>query len=156
MTLHALLAATILALVGRPDGSYLDHVSSRPAPRAWAAEMAWYIQDASSSHGVDPILLTALYYHESRFDERAVSRRGARGVSQINPRAWPRTWLTIVSAPHRHRVWLQVWHGTRIFAHYQRACGRGWRAVSAYRSGRCPRRQSAATRLVMDTYRSVR
>ena len=155
MTVHAFLVATILALVGRVDGSYIQHVSDRAGPRAWAEQLAWHIEDAATLHGVDPALLTALYYHESRFYERARSKSGARGISQINPRAWPRKWRAIAVAPKAERTRLQVLHGASILRHYAMKCGASWRAVSAYRSGRCMRQKSRNTRKVMATYRSI-
>lgn len=155
MTAHAFLVATILSLVGRIDGTYIHHVSERVGPRAWASELATHIEDAAASYGVDPWLLTALYYHESRFYERARSKQGARGISQINPKAWPRKWRAIEKAPKAERSRLQVFHGASILRHYQKKCGANWRAVSGYRSGRCSKHKSRNTRKVMSTYRLI-
>lgn len=44
------------------------------------------IADAGSKYGVDPNLIAAMAFRESRFDSRAVSRRGAQGVMQLMPR----------------------------------------------------------------------
>jgi membrane-bound lytic murein transglycosylase F len=41
------------------------------------------IAEAARRHEVDPLLLVALIYHESRFDTQAVSRTGVRGIMQI-------------------------------------------------------------------------
>lgn len=41
------------------------------------------ILKASQRYEIDPLLLIALIYHESRFDPEAVSRTGVRGIMQI-------------------------------------------------------------------------
>ncbi|MCL1964673.1 MAG: lytic transglycosylase domain-containing protein [Firmicutes bacterium] len=58
--------------------------------RQWAEEKAKYkfpyrgmIEDYASEAGVDPALVAAVIYHESRFDPSAVSSVGARGLMQI-------------------------------------------------------------------------
>ena len=43
------------------------------------------IEAEAAEHCVDPLLLAALIRQESRFDVRAVSRAGARGMSQVMP-----------------------------------------------------------------------
>ena len=44
------------------------------------------IIEASQKYGVDPNLIAAMAFRESRFDSRAVSRIGAQGVMQLMPR----------------------------------------------------------------------
>ncbi|MEO6260170.1 MAG: transglycosylase SLT domain-containing protein [Thermoanaerobaculia bacterium] len=44
------------------------------------------INEASQKYGVDPNLIAAMAFRESRFDSRAVSRIGAQGVMQLMPR----------------------------------------------------------------------
>jgi soluble lytic murein transglycosylase len=43
------------------------------------------LEAEAQEHCVDPLLLAALIRQESRFDVRAVSRAGARGMSQVMP-----------------------------------------------------------------------
>jgi soluble lytic murein transglycosylase-like protein len=44
------------------------------------------ISDAAVKFAVDPNLVAAMAFRESRFDANAVSRRGAQGVMQLMPR----------------------------------------------------------------------
>jgi hypothetical protein len=43
------------------------------------------IHEASTIHGVDPILIKAIVMAESRFKPQAVSKRGAKGLMQLMP-----------------------------------------------------------------------
>lgn len=53
-----------------------------PVPR----ELAAAIVDASNKYGVDPNLVAAVAFKESRYDARAVSRIGAEGIMQLRPK----------------------------------------------------------------------
>jgi soluble lytic murein transglycosylase-like protein len=44
------------------------------------------VLEAARAHGVDPALVRAVIRAESRYDPRAVSPRGARGLMQLMPR----------------------------------------------------------------------
>ena len=48
--------------------------------------LAQIIGDASAKYGVDPNLIAAMAFRESRFDANAVSSRGAQGIMQLMPR----------------------------------------------------------------------
>jgi len=48
--------------------------------------LAQAISDASAKYHVDPNLVAAMAFRESRFDANAVSRRGAQGIMQLMPR----------------------------------------------------------------------
>jgi soluble lytic murein transglycosylase-like protein len=48
--------------------------------------LAQAISDASAKYHVDPNLVAAMAFRESRFDASAVSRRGAQGIMQLMPR----------------------------------------------------------------------
>ncbi len=59
---------------GLPPGANLD--------RGQYAEL---IGSIATDHGVDPALVKAIIRAESNFDQRAVSRKGARGLMQLMP-----------------------------------------------------------------------
>lgn len=73
------LRYTTSALQGR--------TSSRLAlPVGVPSSIAPIIVEAAKKHGVDPKLVAAVAFRESRFDPHAVSRIGAEGVMQLMPR----------------------------------------------------------------------
>src|SRR5687767_7218733 len=55
-------------------------------PVSMPQEVADAIVEASRKYAVDPNLVAAMAYRESRFSSTAVSRRGAQGVMQLMPR----------------------------------------------------------------------
>jgi soluble lytic murein transglycosylase-like protein len=69
-------------------------VSAQPLPTLAAAAfplpvpqyLAAAISDAAHQYGVDPNLIAAMAFRESRFDANAVSSRGAQGIMQLMPR----------------------------------------------------------------------
>src|SRR5438105_13996330 len=48
--------------------------------------LAGIISDAAAKYRVDPNLIAAMAFRESRFDANAVSHRGAQGIMQLMPR----------------------------------------------------------------------
>ena len=54
-------------------------------PEALIWDIAEAIHEESDRHSLDPILVLAVINVESRFQPRAVSRRGARGLMQLRP-----------------------------------------------------------------------
>jgi soluble lytic murein transglycosylase-like protein len=58
------------------------HALPRPVP-AYLAEI---ITEAAKQHGVDPNLVAAMAFKESRFNPTAVSRIGAEGIMQLKPK----------------------------------------------------------------------
>lgn len=56
-----------------------------PAVASAPAAIAELIAEASARHGVDPRLAAAVAWQESRFQQAAVSPKGARGVMQLMP-----------------------------------------------------------------------
>ncbi len=55
------------------------------APRATPAEISAAIQDSSARHAVAAPLVEAVAWQESRFNQAAVSPKGALGVMQLMP-----------------------------------------------------------------------
>lgn len=48
--------------------------------------LAGIINDAAKKYSVDPNLIAAMAFRESRFDANAVSSRGAQGIMQLMPK----------------------------------------------------------------------
>jgi hypothetical protein len=107
---HAALAALMLALAGpaaaqvldiQPDGAVVTYsgpgvyssqgvhsLLPRPAtapPRATPEDVSRAIQDASIRHAVSAPLVEAVAWQESRYNQAAISPRGAMGVMQLMP-----------------------------------------------------------------------
>ncbi|HUP64121.1 MAG TPA: lytic transglycosylase domain-containing protein [Thermoanaerobaculia bacterium] len=55
-------------------------------PTAVPSSLQQIFEEAAASTGLDPNLIAAVAYQESRFDQRAVSSRGAQGLMQLMPR----------------------------------------------------------------------
>lgn len=83
----------VLALTSALPLAAADRAVSRPAPLvvngfpgAMSSSMAAIINEAASKFGVDPNLIAAVAWQESRFSPTAVSRIGAEGVMQLKPK----------------------------------------------------------------------
>ena len=46
------------------------------------------VVDAAEAFNLDPVLLVSVAWHESRFNNEAVSRAGALGALQVMPKIW--------------------------------------------------------------------
>jgi soluble lytic murein transglycosylase-like protein len=80
-----LAVPTFAASASRPQSPVKAlAVNSFPAPLP--RYLAEIIKDASREYGVDPNLIAAMAYKESRFRPTAVSSRGAQGIMQLMPR----------------------------------------------------------------------
>jgi soluble lytic murein transglycosylase-like protein len=55
-------------------------------PMSMPQYLATAISDAAATYGVDPNLVAAMAFQESRFNASAVSRIGAEGIMQLKPR----------------------------------------------------------------------
>jgi soluble lytic murein transglycosylase-like protein len=104
----ALFGAVFLAAMGAQaqGGVYVGvqedgtlHLTDRPPSRGYrlisgespppvgltAARFEAEVHEASSRHGLDPLLVHAVIRAESGYDPRAVSRKGAAGLMQLMP-----------------------------------------------------------------------
>ncbi len=73
-----LILATCLLLIVSASAQTIDH---QAAKRAQAYEP--YIVEVAARHKIDPRLLWTIAYLETRFEPRAVSPKGARGMMQF-------------------------------------------------------------------------
>jgi soluble lytic murein transglycosylase-like protein len=81
-TLTAVVVTALLAMPATAESKLAAQAFPLPVPK-YLAEI---IGDASTKYKVDPNLIAAMAFRESRFDPSAVSRRGAQGVMQLMPR----------------------------------------------------------------------
>ncbi|HUP46411.1 MAG TPA: lytic transglycosylase domain-containing protein [Thermoanaerobaculia bacterium] len=82
-------ATAIRATEGGGKGKTIVEVPVTKKPRvlrAVPASLAGIFEDAGRLYSLDPLLLAAVARQESRFQTRAVSPAGARGVMQLMPR----------------------------------------------------------------------
>lgn len=82
-SLRAALAALALLAAGGAAGGIAAAEPAGDAPGA--ARLCALIEDSAGRHGLPPAFLARLIWLESRFDERAVSPKGALGVAQFMP-----------------------------------------------------------------------
>jgi soluble lytic murein transglycosylase-like protein len=90
LSIVALVVMSTLPLAAAPKRAprpaapvvLVDHAFPGPMPKYLAS----IISDAAAKYGVDPNLVAAMAWQESRFDANAVSRIGAEGVMQLKPR----------------------------------------------------------------------
>lgn len=82
MLAFALAAAVSAPAFAQSTRPLAAHALPRPVP-AYLAEI---ITDAAKQYGVDPNLVAAMAFKESRFNPTAVSRIGAEGVMQLKPK----------------------------------------------------------------------
>lgn len=84
---------------------------------------------AGQRHGLPPMLMSALVYHESRGNQSAVSRAGAIGLAQL----MPGTAASLGVNPRD--PWQNVWGGAKYLAQQLRTFGRLDLALAAYNAG---------------------
>jgi hypothetical protein len=51
-------------------------------------DTCYEVVDVAHQFDLDPMLLVSVAWHESRFNNKAVSRAGARGALQVMPKIW--------------------------------------------------------------------
>jgi soluble lytic murein transglycosylase-like protein len=73
-------------LFGSRDTMSARIIGGARLPVAVPSYLDGVIRQAAAETSIDPNLLAAVIYQESRFDSKAVSRRGAQGLMQLMPR----------------------------------------------------------------------
>src|SRR4051794_29510496 len=66
--------------------SHAAELNKSAFPLPVPANLASIISDAAKKFSVDPNLVAAMAFRESRFNSSAVSSRGAQGIMQLMPR----------------------------------------------------------------------
>jgi soluble lytic murein transglycosylase len=83
---RVVVSGLVLAFVGCALGLYV--IASQPP---WFERIRYplryseYVRVHARQNGIDPALLAAVIYQESKFDARAESRSGAIGLMQLTP-----------------------------------------------------------------------
>jgi hypothetical protein len=139
---------TVSTRTGSEGPRYIQHCRAAPGGcETRVVTMVRYIENASHLQGVDVHLLAAVAWKESRFHPGAISRAGAVGIFQINPRSpwadglpfvrqhWYRTrCLREVGACQKRLVHRATYVLKRTIA----SCGGSLiRGLQKYNSGRC-------------------
>lgn len=100
-------------------------------PATMPSYLAQIITDASAQYHVDPNLVAAMAFKESRFNPNAVSWRGAKGILQLMPKT--AQWLGVTDPFDAKQ---NVFGGTKYIAQLlQRFNGNIEMAVAAYNAG---------------------
>ena|SRR5438045_3452600 len=80
-----LFVSAVLALSLTPM-AHAAELNANAFPLPVPHYLAGIISDAAKAFHVDPNLVAAMAFRESRFDSNAVSRIGAEGIMQLKPR----------------------------------------------------------------------
>ncbi len=80
-----LLVSAVLALSLTPM-AHAAELNANAFPLPVPQYLAGIISDAAKAFRVDPNLVAAMAFRESRFDANAVSRIGAEGIMQLKPK----------------------------------------------------------------------
>jgi hypothetical protein len=134
-----ILTPIILALLTIAPGRYSSHLERHALPPCHRAQqLAEHIEHGAFVAGVPRAVLTALWFHESSLNHKAVSRTGAEGIAQLQPGTpWYRGWLKDCARDPWACEQKNAENGAIALAHYRRECGTMARAIQAYRTGRC-------------------
>ncbi|GAC1397787.1 MAG: hypothetical protein NVSMB68_13860 [Thermoanaerobaculia bacterium] len=123
--------ALFLALPLAAQSSRTQQLNARAFPAVVPSYLASIISDAATQYHVDPNLVAAMAFKESRFNPMAVSIRGAQGILQLMPRTAKSLGVTDSFDPKQN-----VLGGTKYIAQLlQRFNGNIELAVAAYNAG---------------------
>ena len=82
----SLMASPLMAAPTATTPKVQSQLAVRAFPLPVPQDLAAHITEAASKYGVDPNLIAAVAFKESRYRPNAVSRIGAEGVMQLKPR----------------------------------------------------------------------
>lgn len=82
----AVLVFTAVALAAPLSAAPLPQLAANSFPLPVPQYLSSIIKEAAAKYRVDPNLIAAMAFRESRFDANAVSHRGAQGIMQLMPR----------------------------------------------------------------------
>lgn len=132
------LAFSIIALASLPNGHPIASFRAHElGPEGRAEQLAGFITEASSAYRVDPSVLAALAWEESRFDGTRIGKARERSIMQLHPR-WP-----LGKAYNRFRGTqaerdrFSLFLGAEGLRHGLKICHTLPAALGWYRSGRC-------------------
>jgi lysozyme len=129
------LAPAARAQAVLPQSVYAPAVRAAAPPSiARAVLLAPVVDAAARRHDIDPLLLHAIAYVESRHDAQAVSRAGARGVMQVMPGTARR--FGVADAGSLHDAGVNLDAGASYLKALQQRFGNDLRLVlAAYNAG---------------------
>ena len=82
----AVALAAPLSVSAAPRPASLPQLAAAAFPLPVPQYLGAIINEAAATYRVDPNLIAAMAFRESRFDANAVSSRGAQGIMQLMPR----------------------------------------------------------------------
>jgi soluble lytic murein transglycosylase-like protein len=127
----AALRAVVVPIRAAPATLPSSACTGRDAPREVARERTELaIRDASVRFGLDPRLIRSVIRHESNYDPKAVSSRGAMGLMQLMPGTARELGVTCAFDPRQN-----VLGGSRYLRRMRDELGSWPRALAAYHAG---------------------
>jgi soluble lytic murein transglycosylase len=136
-----LLCVTALLFIGAALSRFYTQFRQM---RRNEAEMLPYINAAAARHGLEPSLLRALVWKESRFNPLAIGSCGEIGLTQLMDGAiadWARINKCKVPAPHRifdpeQNLEIGAWYLARASQNWQGYASREILMLAEYNAGR--------------------
>lgn len=103
-------------------------------PRSYSSQYDNLIEQTARRHGVDPLMLHAVIYQESRYKQQARSHVGARGLMQIMPGTGAD--LGVKNAGHLYDPAVNIDAGARLLKQlWTKYKGRFDLVLAAYNAG---------------------